>query len=357
VRRALLAGGAAVVLAAGGAAAGALGAGPAGTATAGDTDPTSLATVTRGTLSAQVQVPATLGYAGSYSLVNQGSGIYTWLPAPGQVIGRGQVLYRVSGSPVVLLYGTVPAYRPLSEGMTGADVRQLNANLAALGYGVSPVSVYFTAQTAHALELFQSRLGVARTGVLALGQVLFLPTAARVTAVSGTLGDQAGPGQLVLQASSTQRQVSIALDAAEQSYVRAGDRVVITLPDGQATPGVVTMVGSVATAPASSVPGGTSTPTVNVEVAPADPAGTGNLDQAPVEVSITAASISGVLIVPVDALLALADGGYAIEVAPPGGGAHRLLPVSLGIFDDAAGTVQVEGTGLHAGQRVVVPGL
>src|SRR6185369_4708802 len=68
---------------------------------------TSTAVVTLRSLSSQTLVAATLGDAGSYSVVNQAQGTITWLPAPGRVVRQGQVLYRVSGSPVVLLYGTV----------------------------------------------------------------------------------------------------------------------------------------------------------------------------------------------------------------------------------------------------------
>ena len=57
---------------------------------------------------------------------------------------------------------------------------------------------------------------------------------------------------------------------------------------------------------------------------------------------------------PVDALIARASGGYAVEVAGDGG-ARRIVPVSLGLFDDADGLVQVSGAGLSAGQSVVVP--
>jgi hypothetical protein len=321
--------------------------------------PTSLATVILGSLSSQQLVNATLSYAGSYSLLNQATGVYTELPAAGQVVRRGQVLYQVSGSPVVLLYGRVPVYRALSEGMSGADVRQLNANLVALGYAtrsqLDPGSDYFSAETAYALELYQYHLGVTENGTLALGQAVFLPSAARVTTVSAGLGAQAGPGSPVLQATSTVRQVSIALDAAQQSYVKDGDKVVITLPGNRTTPGVVTSVGTVATTPPSST-GSASTPVITVDVAPSDPAATGNLDQAPVQVSITTATVSGVLIVPVTALVALSGGGYAVEVVKPGG-VHELVPVTTGLFDDAAGTVQVTGAGLAAGQHVVVPAL
>ncbi len=97
-----------------------------------------------------------------------------------------------------------------------------------------------------------------------------------------------------------------------------------------------------------------SAPTIEVDATPTDPAATGHLDQAPVNVSITTESVENALAVPIDALLALAGGGYAVEVAE--GRVHRLEAVSLGLFDDADGLVQVSGQGLSAGQRVVVPG-
>jgi hypothetical protein len=363
-RRAALAGGTAVVLAAGGGGA-AWAAGAFRTTShssggvADNAYPTALATVALGSLSSQQQVSATLGYAGNYTVLNQATGLYTQLPAAGQVVRRGQVLYRVSGNPVVLLYGKVPAYRSLSEGMTGADVRQLNANLVVLGYANSsqldPASDYFSWETAYALELYQDHLGITETGSLALGQAVFLSSMVRVTTISAQLGAQAGPGSPVLQGTSARRQVSIALDASEQFYVKDGDKVSITLPGNQATPGVVSYVGTVATTPPSTT-GSASTPVITVDVTPSDPAATGNLDQAPVQVSITTASISGVLIVPVGALVSLAGGGYAVEVVQPGG-TRELVAVTLGLFDDAAGTVQVSGTRLHAGQRVVVPAL
>lgn len=359
-RRALIAAGVVAVLAAAGGAAVSTGmfgtSGHPGAGVVDNSAPTGLATVTRGTLSAQVQVNATLGYAGSYSALNQASGEYTSLPSAGRVIRRGQVLYRVSNAPVVLLYGHVPSYRSLSEGMSGPDVRELNENLVALGYAKSSDIKalgwgYYSWETECALELYQRHLGVDQTGTLALGQAVFLPAAVRVTSVNAQLGGAAAAGSPVLQGTSTARQVTVALDAAEQAYVKAGDRVTITLPDNQTTPGVVSSVGKVATTPS-----GSTTPVITVDITPADPAATGSLDQAPVEVSITTATVRNVLTVPVGALLATTSGGYAVEVAGRGG-TRRLAPVSLGLFDDAAGTVQVSGPGLAAGQEVVVPAL
>lgn len=329
---------------------------------ADNADPTGLYTVARQDLSSQTQVPATLGYAGSYSVVNQAQGTVTAIPAVGQVVSQGQVLYQVSGSPVALLYGSTPAYRTLSSGLTGVDVAELNADLVALGDAttaeIPAASDTFTSATVTALEKLQAALGVVQNGTLTLGQAVFLPTAARITLVSATLGAPAQPGQSVLQATSTTRQVSIALDTSEQSEVAVGDNVTITLPNNQNTPGVISSVGTVATTPPSnnSSNSGSSNPTITVLVNPTDPAATGTWDQAPVNVTITTGTVTGALVVPVDALLAQAGGGYAVEVVDADG-IHHLVPVSLGLFDDADGLVQASGSGLAAGQRIVVPNL
>src|SRR6202453_3336835 len=112
-----------ILVAAGVAVAITFGAGTTSHTGSGDnTDPTSLYTVARQDLSSQTQVPATLGYAGSYSVVNQAQGTVASLPAVGQVVRQGQILYRVDSAPVVLLYGTTPAYRSLSEGASSADL-------------------------------------------------------------------------------------------------------------------------------------------------------------------------------------------------------------------------------------------
>jgi len=267
------------------------------------------------------------------------------------------VLYRVDGQPVMLLYGSTPAYRTLAEGahasdVTGTDVAQLNRDLVALGYASSseldPSSDEFGWATKAAIEKLQDHLGIEQTGQLTLGQVVFLPTAARVTTVSATIGGQTGGP--VLTATSVTRQVTVNLDAAQQSQVKVGDKVTITLPNGQTTPGRVTSVGKVATTPA----GSDSTPTVEVHITPTDAAATGTLDKAPVQVAIITDTVRDALVVPVNALLALAGGGYGVEVVARDG-VHHLVAVQLGLFDDTAGLVQVSGAGLAAGQRVVVP--
>jgi hypothetical protein len=331
---------------------------------------TGTAAVTRGSLTEQTQEDATLGDAGSYTVVvpggqaGSGSQTLTWLPAVGQVIRQGQQVYQVSGTPVVLLYGNVPAYRELAEGMTGADVTELNTDLVTLGYASSaalgPASGwdYFSGETAYALELLQAHLGLSVTGTLPLGQAVFLPGAIQVTGLgTGVVpGAPATSGAVVLTASSLTPVVTMDLDASMQTQVAAGNKVSVTLPDGSVTPGVISSV-STASAASSSSPGNSSgqgAPTITVVVSLTDPAAAGALNQAPVEVMITTGSVSDVLLVPVAALLAQPGGAYAVEVTGPGG--HHLVKVTPGLFDDAAGTVQVAGN-LTPGQRVVVPGV
>jgi hypothetical protein len=79
--------------------------------------------------------PGTLGYGDDRTAYNQLGGTVTWLPQPGDVIRPDHRLLSLDGSPVVLMNGSVPMYRPLSEGVAdGPDLRELNADLAALGY-------------------------------------------------------------------------------------------------------------------------------------------------------------------------------------------------------------------------------
>lgn len=282
------------------------------------------------------------------------SSTFTALPSIGQIVARGQRLYAIGGQPVLLLYGSVPPTRAFVAGMSaGSDVAELNANLDALGYGQGLSGEQFTAATAAAIRALQSAHGASVTGELPLGSVVFHPGPVRVTSVTPTVGQTVMPGP-VLAITSTARQVKLALDASQQASVRVGDTVTITLPDNQTTPGRITYVSSVATVPSGSGHGGEeeSSPTVEVDAVPTDPAATGHLDQAPVNVEITTESVENVLAVPVDALLALAGGGYAVEVAE--GRVHRLVGVGVGLFDDAEGLVQVSGQ-LSAGERVVVP--
>jgi hypothetical protein len=141
--------------------------------------------------------------------------------------------------------------------------------------------------------------------------------------------------------------VIVNIDAAEIAAVKAGDRVAITLPDGQSTTGVVTRIGTAAT-------GGSGISTVPVSVALAHPSAAGGIDQAQVQARITTATVRHTLAVPATALVSLGHGRYAVET-PGARGAHRVMPVTVGLFDDAQGLVQVTSPTLTAGQPILLP--
>jgi hypothetical protein len=324
----------------------------------GPPPPAATAMVARQDIAATTPLTATLGYAGSYPVTGRGGGTLTWLPPAGQVVRQGHVLYKTgNGSPVVLLHGSVPDWRPLGEGVTGEDVSQLNHDLVALGDADSAdISAlgwdYFSWETAAGVQKLRSDLGVSSpSGSLPPGSVVFEPQALRVSQVTGSLGGPAsGP---VLTATSDRHVVTVPLDVSQQSEVRVGDKVTVTLPDGATTPGAVSSVSAVATT-STSGPGGGTTATIPVQVTLTDPGTAGTLDQAPVTVNVTTASSPGpVLVVPVTALVAESAGKYVVEVVGPGN-TRRWVPVTPGIFDDASGLVQVTGA-LTPGQRVVVP--
>jgi peptidoglycan hydrolase-like protein with peptidoglycan-binding domain len=319
--------------------------------------------VEMGTLSAMVSGAGTLTYrarsdGSPFVVVNQAGGVYTQLPEAGGKVGCGGVLYRVDNRPVVLLCGTVPAYRALHVGVRGPDVRQLNRNLHQLGYDtdahvrIDPGDNAFTSKTEQALRVLQRRKGVGVTGDLATGEAVFLPEAVRIAKVTGQVGGSARPGAPVLSATSDKLHVRVDLDASQQGGVKKGDRVQITLPGNTAVTGRVAGFGRVAQAGQGTQAAAATIPTfIDLD----DPAKAGGLDQAPVQLDITTKGVERALSVPVTALVGKSGGGFAVEVARAGG-QRELVAVKLGLFDTGGGRVQVEGD-LRAGDSVVVPSI
>jgi peptidoglycan hydrolase-like protein with peptidoglycan-binding domain len=308
--------------------------------------------VARQDLNGQTKVSGTLGYAGSATVQSPLSGRVTWLPTAGQVIGRGGTLLSVDNQPVQLFYGAKPAWRDLAVGVDdGPDVKQLEQNLVALGYDPDhqiTVDNHFTWATKAALKRWQKARGLDQTGTFTTTMpAVFLPGAVRVNTLSGSVGGQAAPGQAASTVTSDRHQVTVKLDVSQQSYVKQGDRVDVVLPDGRHAKGRISEVGRVAETSGS---GQDQTTTIPVTVALDDPRAGGRLDQAPVDVYVTTQTRQGVLAVPVTALLALKEGGYAVETVDAAG-QHHLVAVRLGVFSN--GMVEVAGTGLRAGMRVV----
>jgi Putative peptidoglycan binding domain len=320
---------------------------------------------------------------------------YTWLPAAGAVIRQGQPAYQVSGEPVPLLYGAIPAYRAFYVGMSdGGDVGELTHDLITLGFGAGLAQGdHYSSATAAAVQRWQRKLGLPQTGEILLGEVVFKPGPMRVTSVTPTAGSSygsgggggggaaggggGGGGGTVLAATGITPVVTVSLAVTQEYLVKPGDAVSVVLPNGTSTAGGhVESVGTVATcsgggttgtggsgnsggsgsSPCSSSgssgsAGSNSTPTVTVTISlDSTPPGAA-LDQAPVNVNITAQSVGNVLAVPVNALLALSGGGYGVDVVS--GGAAHLVGVTTGLYSSTL--VQVSGSGIAAGELVEVP--
>jgi hypothetical protein len=262
------------------------------------------------------------------------------------------VLYRLDGDQIVLMYGSTPAYRVLKSGVAdGADVRELEQNLAALGFDPGTVDDAFTSATAAAISDWRESVGLARTGAVELGRIVFMPGERRIGAHKASVGTVLSSGAEVLDTSSTKRVVSVPLDATKQSMAHEGAGVTVTLPDGGIVRGRISSIGRVARedSSGSSDPNAQKQLVIDVTIELRSKRGIGRLDEAPVGVGLAQQSRRHVLSVPVNALLARRGGGYGVELAAN----HRIVPVEAGLF--AGGYVEVSGPGIRQGTRVVVP--
>jgi peptidoglycan hydrolase-like protein with peptidoglycan-binding domain len=308
--------------------------------------------VGRITLVDRERYDGTLGYDDQHTVAAGARGTLTALREEGATVKRGRTLFRVDQRPLTLFYGTVPLYRTLQQDVSdGTDVKQLEENLEALGYGTEmTVDSTFTAATAEGVRDWQAERGLEETGAVDAGQLVFLPGQVRVGEHKASVGSGVQPGAPVLEVSSTTRVATVELPAADADIARVGDRVDVELPDGGTAKGTISEVGKVAKTPAAGE-GEQADPTITVTIRVEGGRVTGDLDQAPVKVAVVKQRKQEVLAVPVTALVALAEGGYAVEVAE--GGGTRLVGVQTGLF--AGGKVEVRGSGLREGQRVVVP--
>ncbi len=340
----LVAGGAATVLG--------FGASDPGQGKAAASDlPPATATVTRQTLRDTETVDGELGYGTTTDVIGRLPGTITWLPGTGDRITRGKRLYEVDDRPVTLMYGTLPAYRELRQGVEGRDVKQLERNLRALGYDGFTVDDEYTYATAVAVQEWQDDRGLEETGTVPLGQVVFAPGAVRVDSVEAERGGPATPGGRVLSYTGTGKAVTADLDPGDQRLAKKGAKVEITLPDDTTVTGRVDEVATVIE------PGGNGEQaTTKVEVTIAlngkkAQRAAREYAMAAVDVTFTAGTREDVLTVPVAALVALREGGYGLEVVS--GGASAYVPVETGLFAD--GRVEVSGDGIGEGTVVGMP--
>jgi peptidoglycan hydrolase-like protein with peptidoglycan-binding domain len=251
----------------------------------------------------------------------------------------------------------------MAAGITaGPDVRQLQRNLAMLGYGSGLGLVAdgrYGLATTLAVERWQRAAGLPVTGAVPLGQMVFLPGPLRVSQLLAVVGGPVPSGTPIVQGTSTTPDVQLALDPTLAPAVRRGDRIIVTLPNGSTIPGVISQVSKVAQnlgSGSQGQQGSQKPPAVPVTARLLRPV-RGVFDQAQVQVALNSAEDRGVLAVPITALLAQPGGRFAVVVVTTADGRtrRRTVPVRLGLFDEIAGVVEVSGPGLAAGQHVAVP--
>ncbi|GGT22540.1 efflux RND transporter periplasmic adaptor subunit [Nonomuraea spiralis] len=303
--------------------------------------PQATADIVRGGLTDTTSLSGKITFTGEQAVRGHIAGTITAVAAPGRVLRQGQALYRVDRKPVVLMYGKLPLYRPLRQGVKdGPDVRQLEKALKALGHGKDvTIDDRFSWATARAVRAWQKRAGLPQTGVVDAEQVVFLPSKIRIAKADVAVGDSVSPGRQVFTVTGTDRLVHLDLDVADLALARKGAMVKVELPGGGTVAGKLVTVGAVATSRE-----GDATIDVGVRLARIK---SGLADQTPVTVLLESISRRNVLSVPVEALLATADGGYGVEI----GG--RVVPVKTGAY--GGGRVEIFGPGLEPGMKVGVP--
>lgn len=304
------------------------------------------AAVVRGDVTEQVRATGRLAFARRRDLGTSLTGTVTSVPRPGTVLGRGAELFRVDDRPVLLLLGRLPAWRAFAPGMSeGPDVRQLELNLAALGFFDAEPDETFTAGTAEAIRDWQESGDLERSGVLPLGTVVFQPERVRVASVTASPGAAAGPS--VLAVTSAHRVATVDLDADLVALVAAGRRVEVTLPGGGRATGRVRSVGTPREKDQSDGGGALVVP---VTIALGDPPAARDLVDVAVSAIFVRRLARNVLQVPIMALIAGPGGTTSVEVRE--GGRSRRVEVRLGAF--GAGVVEVAAEGLTEGAEVVV---
>jgi membrane fusion protein, multidrug efflux system len=303
--------------------------------------PPATAEVTRTTLVETRTEAGTLSYGDLTPISAIGSGTLTWIAPVESTVDRGEPLYRIDDEPAVVLYGHVPMYRTISWGSEGIDVQQLQENLAELGYSGFTVDGVYTFATVVAVKAWQEDLGLPVTGVVKLGQVIFIPGAVRIAEHTAHIGDVLGGGSTpLLNFTSLDRVVTVRLNVADQSLAAVGETVPISVPGRGIVEGRIAETGTIVTENE-----------IEVTVTIADQRALGPLTAAPVDVDFVSKERKDVLAVPVAALLALAEGGYGVEIVD--GNATQIIAVKTGMF--AAGRVEVSGEDIAEGMLVGMP--
>jgi peptidoglycan hydrolase-like protein with peptidoglycan-binding domain len=302
-----------------------------------------VAPVTRRDLARTKEFDGTVGYGTESPLALALAGTLTGVPTPGEIIDAGSVVAEIDGVPVIALGGNTPMWRDLESGVDdGADILALEHALQLLGYADQfdvTVDGKWTNATTRAVKAFQKDHGQPEDGKIANGEIVFIPGPLRIAEVGGAAGQQSS--EAAIKVTSPDQVITVNLKIAQAPLLKVGDNVDVKLPDDSTVPGTVESIGEATT----DQDGSTTLPvTVTVDGGVDLPIGS------PVDVVVSTVAAEQVLTVPVEAVLAAGEGGFAVEVRD--GTDTQLVRVELGVFAD--GFVEISGD-VADGDEVVVP--
>jgi hypothetical protein len=191
--------------------------------------------VEEGTLGRTLRRPATAAWEVAGTIQAPTGGIITEVVASSGLVEPGEVLLRIDERPVVLVPGDIPVFRALEEGSTGRDVAALQAYLASLGYIVDDTSTRYSTTTAAAVERWQQTLGIGQTGVIALGDVVFVPGSALHAPLRWTeavfVGATLAPGTPILERLAPSPTLTIEFGGSPPPQLEPGVAGDVTFPN------------------------------------------------------------------------------------------------------------------------------
>jgi peptidoglycan hydrolase-like protein with peptidoglycan-binding domain len=305
----------------------------------------SVVRVQRGNLTVKTTAGGTLGGTPApLAFTAQTAGVVTELPPVGSTIIQGQVLYRLDNEPVVLLYGSTPIYRPFTPGMpAGPDVVELEQDLINLGFG-QPYGLTangdFNFADEQAVRAFNEAEGLPSGDSISEGSVLFEPGPVFVAAVNAGLGQAIATGGSVVTLDLGAPSVAVQLPSGQAAGIEPGTQASVRLSaPSTVLPGTVTSVAAGS--------GGNIAITLHLTNPPADL----SLAAQSVFVVFDVQVLHNVYVVPIAALVATIEGGYAVQERLPGG-RTRYVGVTVGAIDNLDSLAQVSGAGLYAGMPI-----
>lgn len=309
------------------------------------------ATVRRGDLTADREFDATVSFGDRLPLPTAAAGTITQQRPVGAVVGFGDTLARIDDKPVFLGQGAMPMYRELSlvdtdavdengnrlELVNGFDVAQLQAFLLDAGFdanGWLEVTGTFSKPTENAVKSWQESVGLPVTGRVDSSQLVFSPAPVRIASELRVGAPFEG-----IEVNNAEPAVLVDTSNRDRSALPVDTTVQVALPDSAALVGAVTDQKQRTAEDGSQV----WRTTVGID---------GDLpgDATSAKVTVTETVAKDVRFVPVGALLALSEGGFAVEIPTESG--TTLVPVDVGEVLD--GQAEVDGD-IEEGDEVVIP--